>query len=90
MGDTAGAVVGLMGVIARLAKLFLSRRCNLGWKSIKFSVFAVANAVLHQTTHNSGGAHGLAPTADASEEKMLRASRRRATVAGPEIRQLSA
>lgn len=66
----------------------MSRRRNLGWKSIKFSVFAVANALLHHTD-DSGGTHGLAPTADVSEEKMRRASRRRATVAGPEIRQLS-
>lgn len=46
-GDAAGAAAGSMGVIARLAELFLSRRCRLGWKSIKFSLFAVANALLH-------------------------------------------
>lgn len=89
-GDAAGVVMGSMGVIARLAELFLSRRCNLGWKSIQFSLFAVANTLLRHTTDDSGGAHGLAPPADVSEEKMLRASWRRATVAGPEIRQLSA
>lgn len=68
----------------------MSRRCNLGWKSIKFSLFAVANALLHHNTADTGHTCGLAPSADVSEKKMLQASRRRASAAGPEIRQLLA
>lgn len=53
-GGASRAVTGSMGMIARLGELFVSRRCNLGWKSIKFSLFAVANALLHHTTADTG------------------------------------
>lgn len=74
-------------MIASVGGLLVSRSCNLGWKSIKFSLFAVANALHHRTTADTGGTHSLAPTADVSEKKMLHASWRSASVAGPEIRQ---
>lgn len=63
-GGASGAVAGSMGGVARLGGLFVSRRCNREWKGIKFSL-------LQHSTGDSGGAHGLAPTADASEEKTL-------------------
>lgn len=50
-----------MSVVAGAGELFMSGRCSLGRKSIKFSLFAVAGALLHLTTADTGPAGGLAP-----------------------------
>lgn len=62
--------------VAGAGELFMSRRGSLGRKSIKFSLFAEAEALLHQTTADTGPAGGLTPNGlRKCKKEMLQASR---------------
>lgn len=86
ISTVAAVAAGGGGICAGAGELFMSRRCSLGRKSIKFSLFAVAEALVHQTTADAGPAGGLAPNGP----RKLPASWTKASVAGPEITQLLA